>query len=189
MPLSSGEDLELVRAGLNNLAPYILARLAADRSDDYLVRTDARRLRRLFECIEPVTHLELSCELEDQKLDLGHLVRDSFVRIDKTGEPVQAFIVWRESTWPPTTLEAEALAGMLCEVFGSSYFEPFLALVQATTPDMYERLLRRAGAPLDIEDRRVVYAASESDNHTTIAVNEPEEVPQDRSHLGPITRQ
>ena len=180
------EELELVRAGLNNLAPYILARLAADRSDDYLARTDARRLRRPFECIEPVDHLELSCELEDQKLDLGHFVRDSFVRIDAAGEPVQAFIVWQESTWPPTTLEAEALAGMLCEVFGSGYFEPFLALVQAKTPDMYERLLRRAGAPLDIEDRRIIYAAGESDNHATMAANEPEEVPKSALITGPI---
>jgi len=173
-----GEDLELLRVGLNNLAPYILARLAADCSDDYLARNDARRLRRLFECIEPVTHLALSCELEDQKLDLGHLVRDSFVRMDKTGEPVQAFIVWRESIWPPTTLEAEALAGILCEVFGSSYFEPFLALVQANTPDMYERILRRAGAPLDIEDRRMVYAAGDSESHTAAGENEPEDAPK-----------
>jgi len=75
---------------------------------------------------------------------------------------------------------------MLCEVFGSGYFEPFLALVQAKTPDMYERLLRRAGAPLDIEDRRVVYAASESDNHATIAANEPEEVPKTALITGPI---
>jgi hypothetical protein len=67
---------------------------------------------------------------------------------------------------------------MLCEVFGSSYFEPFLALVQANTPDMYERLLRRAGAPLDIEDRRMVYAAGDSESHIATGEDEPEEAPK-----------
>jgi hypothetical protein len=71
--------------------------------------------------------------------------------------------VWGDHTWPPDMCDAEALANALCEVFGSSYFEPFLALVQAPTTDMRERLLRRAGAPLDIDEKKALLVASDSD--------------------------
>jgi hypothetical protein len=155
--------MELLRFGLNQLAPYILARIAADRSDERLARTDARRLRRLFEQLEPVAALELGCELEGQKLELGRFTRDAFVRFTAEGEPSQAFIIWGERPWPPDTREAEALANILCDVFGAGYFEPFLALVQAKTTDMYERLLRRAGAPLDLEERRLLFLEGDSD--------------------------
>jgi hypothetical protein len=174
-PALENGDLELLQSGLNELAPYILARIAADRSDERLARTDVRRLRRLFERLEPVTALELGCELEGRKLDLGRFARDAFVRFATDGVPDQAFIVWGERPWPPDTGEAEALASTLCEVFGSGYFEPFRALVQAKTADMRERLLRRAGAPLDIKERRALFLASDSDVDDYILSTEAQE--------------
>ena len=161
-PSLETDDLERLRSALKGLAPFILARIAADRSDERLAREDAHRLRRLFDRLEPVTALELGCELQGRKLDLGRFTREAFVRFDADGNPKQAFIVWGERPWPPDTSEAEALASMLCDVFGSNYFEPFLSLVQANTIEMYERLLRRAGAPLDIEERRLLYSGDNS---------------------------
>jgi hypothetical protein len=170
-PAFDKDALELMRSGLNQLAPYILARIAADRSDDRLARIDARRLRHLFELLEPVTTLELGCDLDGRKLDLGHFTRDAFVRLGTDGEPTQAFVVWGELSWPPNPREAEAIASTLCDVFGSGYFEPFLALFQAKTTDMCERLLRRAGAPLDIDDRRMLFLAGDLDSNDSILPN------------------
>jgi hypothetical protein len=169
------DALKVLRSHLKQLAPYILARIAADRSDERLARIDARRLRHLFERLEPVAALELSCELEGRKLDLGHFTRDAFVGFGMDGEPTQAFVVWGERLWPPDPREAEALASTLCDVFGSGYFEPFLALVQAKTTDMYQRLLRRAGAPLDIDDRRALFLADDSEGNETFLPNDAQE--------------
>jgi hypothetical protein len=145
------------RNNLDRLAAFILARIGTDRSVERLVREDARKLRNLFELLEPVESLELFCELDGNKVDLDSLTRDSFVGFDTVGVPSQAFIVWSELAWPPDDREAEALVSALCEVFGSSYFEPFLALVRAKTADERLRLLRRAGAPLDIEEQSALY--------------------------------
>ncbi len=153
----------MFRSHLDKVAPYILARIAADRSDDRSGRVDARHLRSLFGRLEPVTSLGLGCEIDSRQLDLGHFSRDAFVRLGAGGDPTQAFIVWGERAWPPDSSEAETLASALCDVFGSGYFESFLALVQAKSPGMWERLLRRAGAPLDIEERRLLFLANESE--------------------------
>jgi hypothetical protein len=122
-----------------------------------------------------VTTLKLACELEGRTVDLGRFTRDAFVRFDADGEPSQAFIVWGERPWPPDMREAEALASTLCDVFGSGYLEAFLALVQANTTDMYERLLRRAGAPLDIEERRMLFMRGASDVEHPIIPSESQE--------------
>jgi hypothetical protein len=150
------EDLELLRHEIRLLAPYLLARIATDRADENLARQDARRLHRFVECLEAVTDLDLDCEVAGRKLDLGSVARDAFVALESDG-PDQAFVVWGERFWPPDPHEAEALANALCEVFGAGYFEPFLALVQARTPAGRERLLRRAGAPLDVDERRAIF--------------------------------
>jgi hypothetical protein len=168
-------DLILLRSSLNHLAPYILARIAADRSDERLARTDARRLRRLFTHLEPVTALRLGCKLEGTELNLGHFQRDSFVQLSAEGNPTQAFVVWGELPWPPESREAEALAGALCDVFGPGYFEPFLAMIQAKTTEMCERFLRRAGAPLDIDDRRGMFLGEDSDEGDDVLTDKPVE--------------
>ncbi|MBE9610952.1 sacsin N-terminal ATP-binding-like domain-containing protein [Chitinilyticum piscinae] len=155
----SDEDLERLRQEIRLLAPYLLSRIATERSDEKLARQDAQRLRNLVDCLDAVTNLELDCELAGRKLDLGNGGRDAFVALE-LGKPTQAFVVWGEHSWPPEPREAEALANALCEVFGAGYFEPFLALIQARTPEDRERLLRRAGAPLDVEERRTLFLSS-----------------------------
>jgi hypothetical protein len=88
--------------------------------------------------------------------------RDAFVLL-QNDSPVQAFIVWGENPWPPDPVEAEALVSALCDVFGSRYFESFLALITASTTETRKRILRRAGAPLDIEEKRSLLKASNVD--------------------------
>ena len=158
----SDEEHEFLRKEIRHLAPYLLARIATDRSDEKLARQDAQRLRRFVDCLEAVTHLELECELSGNKLDLGNVGRDAFVSLE-LDKPTQAFVVWGEQPWPPEPREAEALANALCEVFGAGYFEPFLALIQARAPEDRERLLRRAGAPLDVEERRTLFLSSDEE--------------------------
>lgn len=163
------ECLKVLRNEIGLLAPYLLARIATDRTDDKLARQDAERLRRFVECLEAVTNLELDCELAGRKLNLGNVGRDAFVAFDLE-KPTQAFVVWGELPWPPEPREAEALSNALCEVFGAGYFEPFLALIQAKAPEDRERLLRRAGAPLDIEERRALFQSGD-DEGKSIEVN------------------
>lgn len=152
----SDEDLELLRKEIRHLAPYLLARIATDRTDERLARQDAQRLRRFVECLEAVTVLELDCELAGEKIDLDNVGRDAFVAME-FDKPTRAFVVWGERPWPAEPREAEALANALCEVFGAGYFEPFLALIQARTPEDRVRLLRRAGASLDVEERQTLF--------------------------------
>ena len=68
-----------------------------------------------------------------------------------------------EQAWPPEPREAEALANALCEVFGAGYFEPFLALIQAKSSQDCERFLRRAGASLDIDEKRTLFLGRDAD--------------------------
>jgi hypothetical protein len=150
------EEIEYLRAQIRNIAPYILARIGADRTDDRLSRLDAQRLRRFVDCLEPIIHLDLGCELDGQMVNLSTVSRDAFVGFESE-IPNQAFVVWGERPWPPDPQETEALANALCEVFGAGYFEPFLALIQTRTAEDRDRLLQRAGVPSDIEDKRILF--------------------------------
>lgn len=154
-PALTREGLAQFRAGLRELAPYLLARLGADRVDERLVRQDARRLRRFLDVIEPVTHLTLDCVLDGRPLAVAADQRLAYVELGEDG-PTQALVVWGEHPWPPTEDEAEALATALCEILGAGYFESFLALIQAGSAGARERLLRRAGAPLDVDEKRAL---------------------------------
>jgi len=159
------EGCRQLRKELYEIGPYLLARLGTDRENEQLVQQDTRRLRQLIDHIEPVTHLGLRCELDGQHLDVNTAEREAFVQFRKDA-PVQAFVVWGENPWPPNPGEAEALVTALCDVFGSRYFESFLALVQARSADARERILRRAGAPLDIDERRAILLGAEHRNPT-----------------------
>jgi hypothetical protein len=154
-PALSPEDLAQFRAGLRELAPYLLARVGADRVDERLVRQDTRRLRRLVDLLEPITHLRLSCVLDSRSVAVAADQRLAYVDLGDDG-PTQALVVWGEHPWPPTEDEAEALATALCEILGAGYFESFLALIQAGSPGARERLLRRAGAPVDMDEKRAL---------------------------------
>ena len=148
--------VEEFRGGLRRLAPYLLARVGADRADERLVRQDARRLRDFINNVEPVASLDLSCSLDGQEISVDEGSREAFVNLDPNDLP-KAFVVWGENPWPPTQHEAEVLAGALCDVLGSGYFESFIALLQSESKTLRERILRRAGAPLDIEEKLALF--------------------------------
>lgn len=141
------------RSQLQELAPYVLARVGADRVEE--ARRDASRLRNLILSIEPVTDIRLTCELDGQELPSNVVEREAFVEVqDDAAGTMLAFVRWGESAWPPTEDDADALATAFGEVFGPNYFESFLALIRAPSNAKRESLLRRAGAPTDIDDRR-----------------------------------
>lgn len=174
------EGCRQLRDALYGIGPYLLARLGTDRENERLVQQDARRLRQLIEHIEPVTHLGLQCELDGQHLGVNAAERDAFVQFKKDAS-VQAFVVWGENPWPPNPDEAEALVTALCDVFGSRYFESFLALVQAGSADTRERILRRAGAPLDIEERRAILLGFEPYESAAEASPKPADVDEPKT--------
>lgn len=172
-PALTSSDLDRFRAEIRKLAPYVLARIGVDRADENLVRQDVQSLRLLVESLEPVTHLELACYLDERQLSIGTAERDAFVE-SSDERTLQAFVVWGDNPWPPLEHEAEALAGALCEVFGAGYFESFLALAKAGSDSARERLLKRAGAPSDLSEKRALLEG-DTLGRTEIAA-EPEEV-------------
>ena len=66
----------------------------------------------------------------------------------------------------PHQHEAETLAGALCDVLGAGYFESFIALLQSESRTLRERILRRAGAPLDVEEKGAVSRRSAKGRRT-----------------------
>jgi hypothetical protein len=150
--LEDGE-LERFHSGLRELAPFVLARLQAERADDDSAARDLRRLRAMLGSIEPVESLELECSL-DGRIILRSAARDSFVDPSAT----TALICWGNAGWPPASREADALASLMVDLFGAGAFEAFLALIRAETPDARMRLLHLAGAPTDIDHFRNVIA-------------------------------
>ena len=157
-PALDQEGLAKFRGGLRRLAPFLLARVGADRADERLARQDARSLRDFIDHVEPVTRLELSCSLDERKIIVGEGSREAFVNLDDV-DTAKAFVVWGDNPWPPSQPEAEILAGALCDVLGASYFEFFIALLQSECKSLRERILRRAGAPLDIDEKLALFEA------------------------------
>ena len=175
------EDTATWRNHLHYLAPYLLARVGADRVEDSQVRRDASRLRNLIAALEPVQTLRLSCRLDGQTLSTTSYEREAFVDLH-TGQSdrMTAFVCWGEGVWPPTEDDAEALAMAFGEVLGSGYFESFLALVRAPSDAKRRDLLRRAGAPTDIDYRRLLLR-DESDPSL-----EPQEVEEKKTITTPL---
>lgn len=146
------DDDELVqfRRGVRAIAPFILARLRADRADERLAVLDGGRLRRLLAALEPVRDLVLTCSLDGQIVSRG-VVRDGFVEFGDE-RAVRAYVRWGERGWPPDAAEAEALAGVFVDAIGAGAFEAFLALIRAEGDETRYRLLSLAGAPLDLTE-------------------------------------
>jgi hypothetical protein len=166
-PALDEESLVKFRGGLRRLAPYLLARVAADRADERLARQDARSLRDFIDYVEPVTSLDLSCSLDGREIIVDEGSRKAFVNLDDI-DTAKAFVVWGENPWPPSQSEAEILAGALCDVLGAGYFESFIALLQSESKSLRERILRRAGAPLDIDEKLALFeAAGDGDDQLT----------------------
>ena len=173
-PALSDEDLARFRAGLWESAPYLLARVGADRADERLVRQDTRQLRRFVEIIAPVSHLALGCALDGRTITVAADQRLAYVESGDDG-PAQAFVVWGEHPWPPTEGEAEALDTALCEVLGGAgYFESFLALIQASSAGARERLLRRVGAPRDVDEKRALLQGDATGDELPVRDGEPD---------------
>jgi len=170
------------RGGLRCLAPYLLARVGADRADERLVRQDARRLRDFIDNVEPVTSLDLSCSLDGQEIAVDEGSREAFVNLG-SNDSAKAFVVWGENPWPPSQHEAEALAGALCDVLGSGYFESFIALLQSESKTLRERILRRAGAPLDIDEKLALFqtVGRDEDESTDIGSEEDPDTEEPRN--------
>ncbi len=146
------DDTELAsfRAGLQQLAPFILARLSADRSTEALQARDAALLRRVLADLTPVQELHVGCKL-DQTTLAGLAERSAFVETSSDAGAIRAFVTWDEHGWPPSADGGEALATALAEAFGASHFEAFLALIRAPDEAARRRLLALAGATSDIE--------------------------------------
>ncbi|OPZ82635.1 MAG: hypothetical protein BWY76_02655 [bacterium ADurb.Bin429] len=146
---------------LRCLAPYLLARVGVDHVDEQVVRRDVRGLRTLVERIEPVTQLDVRCTLHGAELGVTTNGRDTYVHMDGS-EVTCAFLVWGETAEPCEPRYAEALATACCDVLGINYFESFLALIQARTDEERDRLLRRAGAPRDVAEKRALLFEEDS---------------------------
>ena len=166
--------------GLRDLAPYILARLGAERQDERLVAQDSRRLREFVEAIVPVTELAVTCRLENRELGATAL-RDAFVEVSGSGTLI-AFVVWGPTAWPPATLEeAEALATALSDLLDTGHFEAFLALINSPSHESRLKLLRLAGASTDLD------AAREALNDGgVIPGDDPEPVPDPIKTAGEV---
>lgn len=145
-----GAALSEFFGGVHELAPYILARLGAERSTESQQLRDASTLRHMLARLTPVEELRLGCRLDNNELaSAGE--RRAFVDLGADGDDACAFVVWGENAWPPSAHEAEALASAFSEVFGSGHFEAFLALVNARDHAARTRLLEMAGASTDLE--------------------------------------
>ena len=144
------DQLEQFRDGLRTVAPYLLARLRAERAEEERASRDAARLRNFIERVEPVRALTASCSLEGTNL-VNSGDRQAFV--DRSGEELVAFVRWGDNPWPPDPSEAEALATAITEVLEVGYFEPLLALLTAE-PEGRGRLLHLAGASGNLDAAR-----------------------------------
>jgi hypothetical protein len=175
------EGIGKFRGGLRRLAPYLLARVGADRADERLARQDARSLRDFIDHVEPVTSLDLGCSLDEKAILVSEGSRDAFVNLDGI-DTAKAFVVWGENPWPPSQQEAETLAGALCDVLGAGYFESFIALLQSESKSLRERILRRAGAPLDVDEKWALFqSVGDNDDELTDVGSEEADTEEPRS--------
>jgi len=147
----NGPELEQFRRGLHDVAPFLLARLRAERAEEEQATRDARLLREFIDLVEPVKHLTASCSLDGCPLVAGG-ERQAFV--ERTPDGLVALVRWGENPWPPDPSEAEALATGITDLLGVGYFEPLLALLTAE-PSGRARLLHLAGASGNLDSARV----------------------------------
>ena len=138
------------RAGLGEVAPYLLARLRIIRADERLAEQDARRLRWFIGHVEPVTDLEVTATLDGAAIAI-ETERRALVR-PGTINP-HAVIRWGEHPWPPSPQEQEALALAITDLLQVSYLESFLALL-STDDGARIRLLSLVGASAELDAAR-----------------------------------
>lgn len=146
--LDDAEDIAKFRAGLEGLAPYILLRMKADRSEVRLASQDARRLRAFVNAVQPVSDVRVGCRLDGREVAKA-ASRDRYVRHRDDGS-VEAYVTWGPNPWPPSRMDAEALAAALTDLFETSLFESFFTLSSSESTESRLRTLRMAGAPTDL---------------------------------------
>jgi hypothetical protein len=146
-PALDGDALRRFRAGLRELLPALLARLAAERPT--ASRDDAAGLLRFVKQVEPVDSLVLRCAFRGQ--DLGAVPRRAFFVRRRPETAFQAFILWTGPAWPPIPEDEQTLAMALAETLGVNMVETFLSFIRATH-DQRRELLALAGASEGLAD-------------------------------------
>ncbi len=151
-PALGGTDLDCFRSMVWERGPAILARLAAERQDERYAAEDTRLLRALLRGLLPVNRLAVRTTLDGQPVGpADYEVTGTFV---DRANPGCAFVQWGSHPWPSSPEEEERLAEAICQVFGTNWYEPFLAIVHATDKESRLRILLRAGAPTDLDEFR-----------------------------------
>lgn len=137
-----GSELEILRNGLNEIVPSLLARIQAVRTDVHV--QDRKIVQEFFKRLEPVNELELSCSLDGIEIrrdaDRGYFVGSSYA-----DQPMQVFVLWTGDAWPPMPEVAQNLAMGLADALGVNLVEAFIAFIQGDASQRY-RLLELAGA-------------------------------------------
>ena len=149
-PALDDAGIAAFRAGLGEVAPYLLARLRIIRTDERLAEQDARRLRWFISHVEPVTDLTVTAALGGAAVAV-QTERRAFVRPGAVNP--YAVIRWGEHPWPPDPEEQETLAIAITELLQVSYLESFLALL-GTNDDGRLRLLGMVGASTELDAAR-----------------------------------
>ena len=165
-------ELDLFRTSIMARGPALLARLGAERQEERQAADDARRMKAFLQGLLPVSTLEVSTTLDGQVI--SDQESDSLgVFVDRS-QPACAFVRWGEQGWPPADDDAERLAEAICEVFGPNWYESFLAIIKARDEAAWIRILRRAGAPVDLEEyRRRLAGEMEMSIHPTSPLPTP----------------
>ena len=141
-PALDEDELRAFRAGLAELAPWLLARLAAERPAREL--EDRRRVLAVVDRAEPVDDLTMSCTYAGERL-VSSRDRRQYVRRAQ-GQPLQCFIRWDGPAWPPVAEDAATLAITFADALQVNMVEAFLGLIQATNDPARRQLLVLAGA-------------------------------------------
>lgn len=141
-PALSAEGLQIFREGLSSVADRLLARIRAERIDP----RDDVQLRTFMARVEPVTELEVTCEIDGRELD-GGTSRSYFV----ADADSPSFVLWSGPAWPPESGDAQSLAMAFADLLGMNLVETFLAFLTAS-PDQQDRLLAIAGASTHLAD-------------------------------------
>ena len=159
-PALSEDELQEFRGELRRLIPILLARLRVERPSS--APDDRARLSAFIEAVEPVTHLDVACRLDGQVISQRQ-ERTYFVSTLTRDRPLQAFLVWDSSPWPPGPDEQQSLAMSIADALGVNLVETFLAFIDSTD-ERRRRLLDLAGAFGYLEE---IQAELQTDTHLT----------------------
>lgn len=150
-PALTDAALVAFRAGLADMAPYVLARLRVERSEESQASRDLSTIRTFIQQVEPVERIDVRCELDGRRLPIAR-ERSAYIGSSADGP---WYLRWGSEPWsvPLGPEEAEALAVAITDLLQVAYFEPVLAILSAPA-DGRARLLHLAGASSLLETVR-----------------------------------